>query len=620
MTGAAHPGGTAGRVDPERWGVSAGFHDVAGRWRQCPATTLDAILDSMGATPHDPPAPALVTVRTDHQLPPLGPGRIHLEGGGEVECGGGLLPPDLPPGYHELVRPDGPTVPLVVSPGRVPVPDSREWGFAAQLYATRSRRSWGIGDMGDLCELASWSKRLRAGFVMVNPLHAATPGERQQPSPYYPGSRCFMNPLYIEVESVPGVEGVEALASAGRDLNRVRLIDREKVWALKSQALEAAFDRFGGDPDFDGYCAERGWTLDMFAAFCALAERHAGSWRAWPGGCRHPSGTQVGAVAASPRARYHKWLQWLLDRQLAGAAAALGVVTDLAVGVDPNGPDSWMWQDAFAPAMSVGAPPDEFNTLGQDWALPPFDPWRLRSSGYAPWIEALRAGLAHGAGLRVDHVMGLFRLFWIPEGTGAAEGAYVRYPHHDMLNIMALEADRAGAWVVGEDLGTVEDEVRRDLGERRVLSYRVWWFEKEPPPTWPHAAMAAVTTHDLPTVAGVFTGSDLEAQHRAGMDPNEDASAALRTRIEQRTGAAATTPLPDVVAAVYRDLSHAPCTLLAASLDDALEVEERPNMPGTTDAWPNWSIALPAPLERIEEALLPKRIAEQLARRASPGS
>jgi 4-alpha-glucanotransferase len=262
--------------------------------------------------------------------------------------------------------------------------------------------------------------------------------------------------------------------------------------------------------------------------------------------------------------------------------------------------------------MRIGAPPDEFNTRGQDWGLPPFDPWRLRAAGYEPWIEALRSGMTHGAGLRIDHVMGLFRLFWIPPGTDARAGAYVRYPHHDLLNILSLEAARAGAYVVGEDLGTVEDEVRRDLGDRAVLSYRVWWFEDGPTEQWPETAMGAVTTHDLPTVAGMLTGSDLQAQKDIGTEPNEDASAELLQKLRDRA------PGDDpaqVIAGVYADLARAPCLLLAATLEDLMEVEERPNMPGTTEEWPNWSLALPEPIDDLEKRPLTRSVASLLRRR-----
>ncbi len=558
----------------------------------------------------------MMTVRLDQPLPQVPPGRLVLEDGGE-EAIDGPLPPDLPPGYHMFEPRQAASYPMVVSPGRVPVPEEDIWGFSAQLYAARSHSSWGIGDLSDLRRIGSWSASLGAAVVLVNPLHASSPTYPQQPSPYFPGSRCFVNPLYLAIEEVPGAlarDEVVTAAEQGRNLNGRRLIDRDRVWSLKSKSLEAIFSGFSGDPAFDAFRQQRGVSLDRFATFCALSERHGPTWREWPAEFRHPSSAATRQYATSSigslRVRYHAWLQWLLDCQLARAARHIDVVQDLAVGVDPGGPDSWVWQDSFAEGMHVGAPPDRFNTQGQDWALPPIDPWRVRSAGYEPWIEALRAGFRHGTGLRVDHVMGLFRLYWIPVDRSPSEGAYVRYPHHDLLNILALEAHRAGAFVMGEDLGTVEESVREDLGQRRVLSYRLWCFDDRSPSTWPHQALGAVSTHDLPTVAGVLSGSDIEVQRRLGLQPNEEASAGVRARLLQRTGSSDDTPVAEVVARVHRDLATAPCVLLSASLDDALAVEERPNMPGTVDEWPNWSIALPVALEELEVMALPRAIAD----------
>jgi 4-alpha-glucanotransferase len=599
--------------------VEKGFWDVTGQWRQAPAPTLEAILEAMGAGGEGPPPPALVTVRLDHPLPPVSPGLLHLEDGGEVEVGE-ELPSDLPPGYHLMEPRTGLPHRLVASPGRAPLPADELWGFSAQLYAARSRASWGIGDLADLHRIGSWSKSLGAGVLLINPLHASSPVHPQQPSPYFPGSRCFVNPIYLAVDEVPGASGRPEAAeagTAGRGLNERRLIDRDRIWALKSMALEAIFSDFQGDADFDAYRVERGPALEAFATFCALAERYGGVWQEWPGEYRNPRSEAVGEFALSPSGRqritYHAWLQWLLDRQLVRASAQMGVVQDLAVGVDPSGADSWIWQETFADGMRVGAPPDEFNTLGQDWRLPPLDPWRMRSAGYEPWIESLKAGFRHGYGLRVDHVMGLFRLYWIPTGATPAEGAYVRYPHHDLLNILTLEAHRAGAMVMGEDLGTVENEVRRDLAERQILTYRLWWFEPDSPSTWPRAALGAVTTHDLPTVAGLVSGSDLETQRRLGLHPNEEASAALRRKLLRCTGSSEQTAVEEVITRTYADLAEAPCVLVAATLEDALAVEERPNMPGTVDEWPNWCIALPVPLEEMEESPLPRAIAEVLS-------
>jgi 4-alpha-glucanotransferase len=320
------------------------------------------------------------------------------------------------------------------------------------------------------------------------------------------------------------------------------------------------------------------------------------------------------AAEHADRVGYHRWLQWLTETQLAGAGAGLDLMQDLAVGVDPGGADAWLWQDTMALGMRVGAPPDDFNPKGQDWSLPPFDPWRLRLARYEPWIRTVRAGLRAAGGIRVDHVMGLFRLFWIPLGAGPAAGAYVRYRHREMLDILALESHRAGAYVVGEDLGTVEDFVRAELFERGVLSYRLLWFEPRRPPEYPVQALAAVTTHDLPTVAGMWTGSDLEEQRAIGLEPYEEGARAIREKLADWSGSPDGCHPAEVVVNTYRLLAQAPSMILTATLDDAAACEERPNVPGTVDERPNWSIALPVPLEELEESPTAAAIAEALRR------
>lgn len=608
---------------PQTWGVDVGYHDAGGTWRQPPSEVVDAILAAMGAT--DGPGPLddvpVLSVRLDHQLPAVPPGQVTLEDGASLFCDG-VLPADIPVGYHSLCHADGTEIPLIVSPGRCPGPPREQlWGWAAQLYATRSANSWGMGDLADLRRLTSWATSLGAGITLINPLHASPPLAHQEPSPYFASSRCFLNPVYLRVEEVPGASGASdlaALAAAGRALNDDRLVDRDAAWALKSAALEQLYAIFPGDGAFDRFCAERGAALVGWASFCALAEVHGLPWREWPAEHLRPDTPATAAFAASERGRrrvrYHQWLQWHCDTQLAAAGAAGGLVQDLAIGVDAGGADAWIWQDSVAADMRVGAPPDEFNTLGQDWGLPPWDPWKLRAGGYQPLIETVRAGLRHAGGLRFDHVMGLFRLYWIPGGHSAAEGTYVRYPYWDMLNILALEAWRAGAFVVGEDLGTVEDHVRAELAERAVLSYRLLWFEPGRPATWPAQALGAVTTHDLPTVAGVWSGSDLAEQRRLELSPNEEGSAQMRTRLEEWTGADDRSSITEVVDATYAALSEAPCAVLTAALDDVLAVPERPNMPGTTTERPNWCLALPAPLEDIEVSPLAARVAAHLRR------
>jgi 4-alpha-glucanotransferase len=588
------------------WGIEDGYWDALGRWQDVPEESLDAIAAAMGASAEQPAPPdvhPVWCVRGGHPEFLHSPADIVLEGG-TVLHGVDALPPDLPLGYHDLVPLDGgPTTRLVVSPGRCHLPPRlRAWGWALQLYATRSNASWGIGDLADLRRLSEWAASDGADLLTVSPLHAPGPAQPQQPSPYYPSSRRFLNPLHLRVEDVPGAADagapLEALAAAGRALNQDRRIDRDEVWRLKRAALELVFSRFKGDPALDTWLAAQGQSLLEFATYCAIADVHGNDWTEWPDELRRPDAPAVARFAEQHAhvIGFHAWLQWLLDVQLE-SASALPLVHDLAVGFDAAGADAWAWQDLLALDMRIGAPPDEFNDAGQDWGLPPFVPWRLRASGYAPFVETLRASLRHAGGLRVDHVMGLFRLFWIPTAVGAA-GTYVRYPAGDLLDILALESNRAGALIVGEDLGTVEDHVRHELWERSVLSYRLLWFEQAPPEHWPEQALAAVTTHDLPTIAGAWTGADPQAD-------------SFRGRLLERAGVDERASVGDAVAGAYAALGRAASSIVVGTLDDALEVEERPNRPGTMDDT-NWSIALPEPIEEIEGDQRVARVAHAL--------
>ena len=604
------------------WGVQERWADAHGQWHDASPETVGRVLAAMGTDGDGspPPGPTLF-VRTGRPVSVDGAADLTLEGG-EVVRIEGPVPPDLPFGYHSLVRlDDGRRTEVVVSPGKCPLPSQAPtWGWAIQLYATRSAESWGMGDLGDLRRLGRWATSdLGAGLILVNPLHAAHPTLPQSTSPYFPSSRRFRNPLYLRVEDVDGagsLANLESLASAGKALNAERHIDRDAVFRLKMEALEALWERFPGDPAFDHWREAQGDALGDYAAFCVLAEEHGPDWRTWPASAQHPDGPDGAEVRRIQygRWRFHQWLQWLVDRQLEDASSEIDVMHDLAVGVDPAGADGWLWQDHLALDMAVGAPPDEFSTQGQSWGLPPFDPWRLRTAGYQPFIQTIRATLGHAGGLRLDHVMGLFRLWWVPRDASPKDGAYVRYCADDLLDIVALECHRAGAYAVGEDLGTVEDHVRTELGDRGVLSYRLVWFEDTPPAEYPVQALAAVTTHDLPTVAGLWTGTDLTDQKEIGLDPNEDGTNELRERLRRVTGVADDASVDDVVIATYEALADAPCMLLTAGLDDALGVKERPNMPGTLDEWPNWRIALPLTLEEVEADPRPRAIAAALDR------
>jgi 4-alpha-glucanotransferase len=479
-----------------------------------------------------------------------------------------------------------------------------------------------MGDFGDLAALGRWSARhLGAGLLLVNPLHAALPTPVQQPSPYFPSSRLYRNPLYLRIEDVPGAarlgNALEPLVRAGRELNRAGKIDRDAIFRIKMGALADIFAHFDRSDAFDRYRAGEAPFLEPYATFSVLVERYGANWRAWPRELRHPEGPGMARFRRSHqrRIRFHEWVQWLIDEQLRRAGRTIPLVGDLAVGVDAGGADAWLWQETFTHRMAIGAPPDHFNTLGQDWGLLPFDPTGLRNAGYEPFIRIVRSAMRHMGGIRLDHVMGLFRLFWIPAGKKPKDGVYVRYPALDLLGIVALESVRAKAYVVGEDLGTVEPEVRAELAHRRLLSYRVLWFEKGRPASYPENALATATTHDLPTIAGLWTGSDLAMQRRLHLAPNEAGTHALRRSLAKLTGCSLRAPADDVVRKTYTALAHAPSLLVTPTLDDALGAEDRPNMPGTIDEYPCWRIPLPKTLEQIMKDPRPRRIAKAMARR-----
>jgi len=615
-------------------GIATSYTDAGGRSYQVSEATLAAVLEAMGPAPDRRDWPPVVVARQGWRhpwRPPAGePATLELASGGERPLPD-ELPGDLPVGRHRVAGRTGTTT-LVVAPARCHLPATlaaggRAWGWAAQLYAVRSAASWGIGDLGDLAGLLAATASLGGGFALLNPLHAARP---EEPSPYNPSTRVFRNPLYLRVEAVPelavldgaGRARVEALGRQGRGGNARDRIDRPATYRLKDEALRlahAGLDRLPGRRA--GLAAYRAATpnLDRFATFCAIQHAEGPDWREWPAAYRHPGRPEVAEFGARHAAEvgYHAWLQWLLEEQLAAAAPApgqLGVLNDLAIGFAPDGFDAWSFQDELAAGMTVGAPPDPLGPRGQDWGLPAFVPDRLASGGYGPFAQTIRAGMAHAAGLRIDHVMGLFRLFWIPQGAEPAQGTYVRYPADDLLGILALESVAAGALVVGEDLGTVEHGVRERLAAEGVLSYRLAWFEHGPgsgrrrAADYPRLALAAATTHDLPTVAGFFSGSDLAHLVEIGAaSPDGDVRDDQETQRESLCRLLEEEGLLEpgergveaLVAALYGFLARTPAMLVAATLEDALEAHDRPNVPGTIDERPNWSLPLPVPLDDL---------------------
>ena len=607
-------------ADP--WGIDDGYFDTSGAWHATPDHTRAALRGAMTGDPDTPPAAPrpLWIVRSGTGEPLLGPCDLHLEDGTAVRAEGSL-PPDLPIGYHELHPLDGgPTTRLTVTPGRCHLPDDlRAWMLTVQLPACRSTGSWGIGDLADLRAVGMWAAKRGAGMVAVSPLHAPLPVDRVEASPYYPSSRRWTTPLAVRIEDVPGASSwpeIADLAAAARRLNDGPVIDRHAVWALKRRALEVLWASDGPDLRFERWRADQGTDLETYARFCTLAEHHGTGWHGWPPEHRHPARAGVATFAAerAERVAFWAWVQYQLDEQLRRAEDAVPLLTDLAIGVDPDGADAWELQDVLALGVRVGAPPDDFNRAGQDWGLPPFVPHALRDAAYTPLARLWGAAMGHGGGLRIDHVMGLFRLFWIPPGGGPADGAYVRYRGDELLATLAVESVRAGAVVVGEDLGTVEPEVRTSLAEAGLLTYRLAWFEDDPPERYPTQALAAVTTHDLPTVAGVWSGEDAADQQAAGIEPDVGALERLRGKLMGLTGLGPDAPVDDVIVALHQRLAAAPSALVAATLEDALALGRRPNLPGTTNERPNWSAALPLPLAQVFSDPLVNRVVEALRR------
>jgi 4-alpha-glucanotransferase len=548
------------------------------------------------------------------------------------------LPEDLPLGWHRVhVRSGDDTAqtPLVVTPPRVELPtalaERSTWGYLVQLYAVRSARSWGIGDLDDLAELISWSGgELGAGFVLVNPLHAGAPVPPIEPSPYLPMTRRFVNPLYLAVERIPELAAVPAagrariaeLAGSLRHLGGPDdLLDRNAVWAAKREALELiwrARRSAARRREYEAYQRREGDGLTDFATWCALVEAHGPEWMAWPEELRNPATPAVAAERErlADRVDFHAWLQWQLDNQLArtrelaaDVGMSVGVIHDLAVGVHPGGADSWALQDVLAIGASVGAPPDAFNQLGQDWSQPPWKPNQLAELGYAPYRDMVRAVLRHAGGIRVDHVMGLFRLWWVPAGAKPWEGTYVRYDHEALVGILALEAHRAGAVVIGEDLGTVEPWVRDYLRDRGMLGTSILWFERDAagprrPEDWRELCLGTVTTHDLPPTAGYLAGEHVSLRDRLGLlsRPVEHEWSDLATELDEWRGLLDELGLaPDgsgpeheaaMVTALYAFLARTPSLLHGIALSDAAGDRRTHNQPGTYLEYPNWQLPM----------------------------
>jgi 4-alpha-glucanotransferase len=572
------------------------------------------------------------------------------------------LPAPLPLGYHRLAVAAGAAtaeIELIVAPASCHLPQalqpgSRSWGLTAQLYGVHSGHDWGIGDFSDLAWLARAGGELGAATIGINPLHALFAAEPRHFSPYSPSSRAWLNFLYIDVTAVPGftedsaMQGLapQAAIAAARDSE---LVDYAAVAGLKRPVLEALFRRFqargAASPlgiSFREFQLNGGGTLADFAVFEALHEHflRAGagfSWHAWPAPMRDPHSPEVAefAQAHADRVDFFQFLQWEADRQLGAAATAgreaglaLGFYRDLAVGVDPHGAEAWADQELIAPGAAIGAPPDPLSRAGQNWGLAPINPLVLRRRGFAPLIAALRANMRHAGILRIDHVMGLQRLYCVPSGAPATAGAYVNYPLHDLLRLVALESRRNECAVVGEDLGTLPEGFRDTMRAANALSYRVFVFERRddgsfvPPRDYPSLTAASAATHDLATLKGFWLGHDIEWRQRLGIYP--DAAAAMTETAERRRDrhllleALATEGLlprerfgefladdvpvytAELGEAIHVFLARSQARLMLVQLEDLTGESEQANLPGTSDSHPNWRRRLSS---RVEDLL-----------------
>jgi 4-alpha-glucanotransferase len=551
------------------------------------------------------------------------------------------LPGDLPLGWHTIVAQTAgvrATSVLAVTPPRLhpqAALGERQWGFMAQIYATRSRDSWGLGDLRDCADLAAWSGReLGAGFLLINPLHAAAPTAPMSPSPYLPVTRRFANPMYIRIEDIPEIDGVEPLMRAqievlAQELRRrnttADLLDRDAVWAAKRVVLEAIAvvslspERMSA---LQSFRAREGQGLIDFATWCALCDVFGNVPSRWPAGLASPASPAVEQfrIAHQSGIDFHVWTQWLVDEQLERtqrvaleAGMAVGLVHDLAVGVHPDGSDAWALQSVLASGVSVGAPPDMYNQMGQDWSQPPWHPQALADAAFIPYRDMLRTVLRHAGGLRIDHVLGLFRMWWVPRGMAAQAGTFVRFDHEAMIGILCLEAHRAGAVVIGEDLGTVEPWVQEALADRGILGTSVLWFESRgdgsvtPPAEWRTEVLASVTVHDLPPTAGFLRNEHVRIRSELNLltrDVADELADAARVRagwvqvlveggwLDGATDVSTSEGLDAVAVALHRALAASPARMIGVSLPDVVGDRRAQNQPGTNQEYPNWRVPM----------------------------
>jgi glycogen operon protein len=616
-------------VQPVWWSIDGERHDVGedttrhllGAMRLPAGSEAEArdSLELLDDLYERRPLPPVLVLREGEPLPFAHGTRLLVDSEAPTEHA-------LARGRYTLVREDAPDAPcrLTVAPRRAWLPESvrsgaRPWGVAAQLYSLRRDGDQGIGDFTTLRALGEHVSRAGAAAIGVNPLHALFGEQRERASPYSPSDRRFLDPIYLDLAALadlPGgaeLEWVDDAAGA--------LVDYSAVWALKERALRGLFARFeewrASNPSaplalaLASFVERGGETLRTYAAFCAISRRRRGEpWQHWPAQLRDPHGEAARSFAAGEHEEigFHAFLQWLCDRQLAAAAGGMkaagmeiGLYRDLAIGAAPDGAEAWASQDLLASGVSIGAPPDPLGPAGQVWSLPPSDPHRLAASGYDGFAALLRANMAHAGALRIDHAIGLARLFWVPDGGQGSDGAYVTYPCRDLLGEVALASADARCLVVGEDLGTVPEGFRDALAASDMLGYRAMLLERDgigfrDPATYPPLSLACVTSHDLPTFAGWWRGVDFAERVEVGQMDEAGVGAALAGREEEKAaladalgdGATPAAEAEDLTARVHGWVASSPAALVMVQADDLALEQRSVNLPGTDTERPNW--------------------------------
>jgi 4-alpha-glucanotransferase len=643
-----------------QWGIETEYRDAFGRQRTAEPQVLSRVIDIFAADgePGRRFSPRTAVLRRGretqiHLEAPAGsPVRWKIWAAEPIAEGEGVsplvpLPADLPLGTFSLdltvQLPDGEQqekAVLLVAPERAyqgkEAAPHRLWGLAVQLYGVRSQHNWGHGDFTDLSHLIDLAADCGAASIGLNPLHALFDDRADEASPYSPNSRLFLNPLYIDLEAIPEFPGLDAagLAQAVEKLRRQDLVDYAGVARAKTQALRLAYDAFRRNDngkrqsEFEAFRRDRGPVLTRFAAFELLRRRYPGPWWDWPTEWRDPS---EGALRGLQRSdgeeiAFFEFVQWIAHEQLLACrdrarsrGMPIGLYLDVAVGVRPEGFDAWSEQDAILCALTVGAPPDALNTGGQNWGLAGINPLGLEKRRFEPFRRMLDASMRYAGAIRLDHVLGLKRLFLIPKGVDSDQGVYVRLPFEPLLAVTAQESVENECIVIGEDLGTIPENFRETLGDWGIWSYQVMLFERDeqgrflPPPSYRENALVGFTTHDLPTFAGWITYEDLHVKRQLNIDPGETDED--RNKAIHALGAAlqASQVKPTDFSLVAKYLAATPSRLLMVTLEDVLVVKDQPNLPGTVDQHPNWRRRMPVFLEEMQSSSTLSAVAEVMA-------